>query len=187
MTTPHSPEAIRRSRRQLVMVAAVFLAPLMIAAAVGLSGWMPGTRGNGQPIEPQRSFVDVPMTLEDGSAYDWRHADEPLLTLLALPGPDCAAKCRQQLAMIRNARVTLNRLMHRVRLVYVGERAPVADALAVEWKVGTDTAQRFAEFRPTTPDSLAAILVQSNGTALSLYPDGFDPSGLRKDMKKVVK
>lgn len=182
-----SPEAVRRSRRQLLMIAAVFLAPLMIAAAVGLSGWMPGTRGNGQPIEPQRSFLEIPLTLEDGSRYDWRDADEPLLTLLALPGPDCAVKCRQQLLMMRNARVTLNRLMHRVRLVYVGDRATVADALAPEWKVGNDASQGLAEFRPRTPDSLAAILVQSNGTALSLYPDGFDPSGLRKDLKKVVK
>lgn len=184
---PASPEAVRRSRRQLVMIAAVFLAPLMIAAAVGLSGWMPGTRGHGQPIEPQRSFLDVALTLEDGSQHEWRNAVEPLFTLLALPGVDCAAKCKQQLQMMRNARHTLNRLSHRVRLVYVGDRSPVADTLGPEWKVGTDTANALAEFRPVTPDSVAAVLVQSNGTALSLYPDGFNPSGLRLDLKKVVK
>ena len=89
--------------------------------------------------------------------------------------------------MMRNARITMNENMQRVRLIYLGERGPVADALEPEWQVARDDDNRLAEFRPTGPDSVAAILVQSNGTALSLYRDGFNPTGLRKDMKKVVK
>ncbi len=186
MNDPNT-EARRRSRRQLILIAAVFLAPLMIAAGVGLTGWMPGTRGNGEPIEPQRSFVDVPLTLEDGSRYDWRDPEEPRFTLLALPGASCAARCEEQLAMMRNARITMNQNMQRVRLMYLGERTPGAAALAPEWQVARDDGKQLSEFRPTGADSLAAILVQSNGTALSLYRDGFNPTGLRKDMKKVVK
>ncbi|MEO7917010.1 MAG: hypothetical protein ABIR16_05150 [Dokdonella sp.] len=186
MNTP-SPEELRRNRRKLIMIAAVFLAPLMIAAGIGMTGWMPGTRGNGEPIEPQRSFVDVSLTLDDGSRYEWRDPVEPRFTLLALPGPSCEARCREQLAMMRNARITMNQNMDRVRLIYLGDRAPVADALAPEWQVARDDDNRLAEFRPTGNDALSAILVQSNGTALSLYPDGFNPTGLRKDMKKVVK
>lgn len=188
MTTEQTPDAIRRrGRRQLVLIALLFLAPAFAALLVSLTGWMPGTRGNGLPIQPQRSFLDVPLLLEDGSRYDWVHADEPLFTLLALPGPGCAERCRHQLSMVRNARVTLNRLMHRVRLIHVGDRAGAGDALAAEWRVAVDSSGQLAEYRPTTPDSLSVIVVQSNGTALSLYPDGFDPSGLRKDLKKVVK
>lgn len=186
MNDPNS-EARRRSQRQLILIAAVFLAPLMIAAGVGLTGWMPGTRGNGEPIEPQRSFIDVPLALEDGSSYAWRDPEEPRFTLLALPGANCAARCEEQLAMMRNARITMNQNMQRVRLVYVGERPSSAEALAPEWQVARDAGNALAKFRPTGPDSLAAILVQSNGTALSLYRDGFNPTGLRKDMKKVVK
>ena len=184
---PPNPEAVRRGRRQLILVAAVFLAPAMIAAGVGLTGWMPGTRGNGEQIEPQRNFVDVPVTLENGSRYEWRDPVAPRFSLLALPGPSCAARCKEQLHMMRNARITMNENMQRVRLIYLGERGPVADALEPEWQVARDDDNRLAEFRPTGPDSLAAILVQSNGTALSLYRDGFNPTGLRKDMKKVVK
>lgn len=182
-----SPEAVRRSRRQLILIAAVFLAPLMIAAGVGLTGWMPGTRGNGEPIEPQRSFVEVPLTLEDGGRYEWRDPEEPRFTLLALPGPGCATRCEQQLSMMRNARITMNQNMQRVRLVYVGEHPSDAEALGSDWLIATDSGNQLEEFRPTTADSLAAILVQSNGTALSLYRDGFNPTGLRKDMKKVIK
>ncbi len=186
MNDPTS-EVRRKSRRQLILIAAVFLAPLMIAAGVGLTGWMPGTRGNGEPIEPQRSFIDVPLTLEDGSRYQWRDPEEPRFTLLALPGTRCAAHCEQQVAMMRNARITMNQNMQRVRLVYVGERPSRGEVLAPEWQVARDSGNALSEFRPTGADSLSAILVQSNGTALSLYRDGFNPTGLRKDMKKVVK
>lgn len=180
-------QARRRSRRQLILIAAVFLAPMMIAVGVGLTGWMPGTRGNGEAIRPQRSFLDIPLTLENGNRYEWRDPEAPRFTLLALPGTTCAARCQQQLAMMRNARITMNENMQRVRLIFVGERVLAADALAPEWQVARDDDNRLAEFRPTTADSLVAILVQSNGTALSLYRDGFNPTGLRKDMKKVVK
>ncbi|MEO6076329.1 MAG: hypothetical protein ABIP56_05950 [Dokdonella sp.] len=179
--------ARRRSRRQLILIAAVFLAPMMIAVGVGLTGWMPGTRGNGEQIEPQRSFLDVPLTLENGSRYDWRDPEEPRFTLLALPGPGCATRCEEQLAMMRNARTTMNENMQRVRLVYVGERPAGVEALPPEWQIASDVGKGLSKFRPTGDDSLAAILVQSNGTALSLYRDGFNPTGLRKDMKKVVK
>lgn len=186
MNDPDS-EARRRSRRQLILIAAVFLAPLMIAAGVGLTGWMPGTRGNGEPIEPQRSFNEIPLTLADGSRYAWRDPEEPRFTLLALPGASCAARCEEQLAMMRNARITMNQNMQRVRLVYVGERPSNAEPLPPEWQVARDPGNALSDFGPEGADSLSAILVQSNGTALSLYRDGFNPTGLRKDMKKVVK
>jgi hypothetical protein len=56
-----------------------------------------------------------------------------------------------------------------------------------DWKVGVDAAKAFEEFRPTQPDTVAAVLVESNATALSWYPAGFDPSGLRKDLQKVIR
>jgi hypothetical protein len=40
---------------------------------------------------------------------------------------------------------------------------------------------------PTTPDTVSVVLVESNGTALSLYPAGFDGPGLLRDMVKVIK
>ena len=55
------------------------------------------------------------------------------------------------------------------------------------WQLGEDSKGQLAAFRPTAPDSVAALLVESDGTALSLYPAGFDPSGLRKDLQKVIR
>jgi hypothetical protein len=84
----------------------------------------------------------------------------------------------------------LNRNQTRLRLLYIG--APPADAgrrvaMQAYWSLGRDVEGKLATYTPTTPDSVSAVLVESNGTALSLYPAGFDGPGLARDLQKVVK
>lgn len=184
------PAAVRKSRIYLVLIAMVFVAPMIVAGLLGLGGWQPGTKAHGEPILPQRNFVDeqVQVQLADGQAYAWRDS-EPRMTLVALAGPDCGSRCLDTLTSMAAARVTLSRNQSRLRLLYLG--APPVDAAADGmrnyWQLGRDVEGRLQNFVPTTPDSVSALLVESNGTALSLYQAGFDPSGLRKDLQKVVK
>lgn len=184
------PAAVRKNRIFLVLIALVFAAPMIAAGLLGWAGWMPGTASNGEAIVPQRNFVTerLQVQLADGKPYAWRDS-EPRLTLVALPGPDCAAQCLATLTSMAAARVTLNRNQSRLRLLYLGT-PPADDArdgMRNYWLLGTDVDGKLASFRPTAPDSVSAVLVESNGTALSLYPAGFDPSGLRKDLQKVIK
>lgn len=182
--------SVRKSRLFLLLIVLAFVAPMIVAGLLSWSGWQPGTKGNGEPILPQRNFVDeqLRVQLADGQPYAWRDS-QPRLTLVALAGPDCAARCLATLTSMAAARVTLNRNQSRLRLLYLGT-PPVDDArdgMRNYWQLGTDVDGKLAGFRPTTPDSVSALLVESNGTALSLYRAGFDPSGLRKDLQKVIK
>ncbi|HET8899105.1 MAG TPA: hypothetical protein VFN09_10075 [Rhodanobacteraceae bacterium] len=179
--TPHN-----RRRVQLILLLSVFAVPALLALALGQLGWQPGTRSFGEPILPQRSFTDIRIPLGGDTVWAWRDV-EPRMTLIALPGPACAQACLRTLAMMRNARVTLNQHMDRLRLLYVGTPPPVAERIIHDWAIGSDPAGALAAFRPSQPDSVAAVLVESNGTALLHYPAGFDPSGLRKDLKKVIR
>jgi len=188
MTDPiASPEKARAGRLKLVLIMLVFLAPIVAAGLLTLSGWQPQGKGNGQPIVPQRSLADVRVDV-GGAPWAWRDS-EPRLTLVALPGPGCAARCLQTLALMRNARIVLNRNADRLRLLYIGAAPEGADAASVmrDYAVGTDPSNAFDAFRPTEPDSVAAVLVESNATALAWYPAGFDPNGLRKDLQKVIR
>ena len=185
------PAAVRNSRIFLVLVALVFAAPMIAAALLGWAGWMPGTKGNGEAIVPQRNFVAEQLRVElaDGKTYAWRDSS-PRFTLVALAGPDCAAQCFETLTGIAKARVMLNRNQSRLRLLYIG--APPADAnqrtaMQAYWIFGRDVEGKLATYVPSTPDSISAVLVESNGTALSLYPAGFDEPGLLRDMLKVIK
>src|SRR5574337_322316 len=184
------PATVRKSRLFLLLIVLAFVAPMIVAGLLSWSGWQPGTKGNGEPILPQRNFVDerLRVQLADGQPYAWRDR-QPRLTLVALAGPDCAARCLATLTSMAAARVTLNRNQSRLRLLYLGT-PPADDArdgMRNYWQRGTDVDGKLAGFRPSAPDSVSALLVESNGTALSLYRAGFDPSGLRKDLQKVNK
>lgn len=185
------PVALRKSRMKLLLVASIFAAPFLVAMALTLAGWQPGAKGNGLPVTPQRNFAQErwPVRMAGGGTWAWRDS-EPRLTLVALPGPDCAAHCYDVLTAMAKARVMLNRNQSRLRLLYVG--APPADAarrdgMANYWKVGEDVDGKLAPWRPQQPDSVAALLVESDGTALASYPAGFDASGLAQDLLKVIK
>jgi hypothetical protein len=190
--------AQRAGRLKLLLIMAVFAAPILAAGLLTLSGWQPAGKGNGLPITPQRNFEQekLRVALPDGKDWAWR-AVEPQLTLVALPGPDCAERCVATLNKMAAARVTLNRNAPRLRLLLVAE-APRAgqvkdgvwqpDANAdFQWRLGTDVDGKLVSWRADTPDGVSALLVESNGTALAYYPAGFDPTGLRKDLQKVIR
>lgn len=185
-----APPGLRASRLKLLLIVAVFMAPILVAGILTFSGWQPSAKGNGQAISPQRNFEqeNLRIDLDQGGQWAWRET-EPKLTLLVLAGPDCATRCLDTLTRIAWARITLNQNAKRLRLLYVGT-PPTGDArkaLDNYWQVGRDVDGKLTGFVPQSPDSVSAVLVESNGTALSLYPAGFDPIGLHKDLQKVIR
>jgi len=191
MTTPN-PSDLKASRLKLLAIMAVFAVPIIAAGVLTFTGWQPSGEGYGRPIQPQRNFVDehVQVSLADGREYAWRDPAEPRMTLVALAGPGCAARCFEALTGMAKAWVMLNRNQKRLRLLYVG--APPADparlgAVKGYWMLGRDSDGKLAAFTPTAPDSVSALLVESNGTALAYYPAGFDGTGLLRDLHKVIK
>lgn len=190
--------AQRNSRLKLILIMAVFAAPILAAGLLTVSGWQPSGKGNGQPITPQRNFDQEKLRVQTAAGEDWAwRASEPQLTLVAMPGPGCATQCVELLNKMAAARVTLNRNAPRLRLLLVGDAPAVGkvdngvwqpDAnVDFQWRLGSDVDGKLAPWRATAPDSVSALLVESNGTALSLYPEGFDPTGLRKDLQKVIR
>jgi len=191
MMTAADPQSLRKSRRYLLLIALVFAAPIIVAGLLTVGGWQPSAAGYGQPITPARNFVQdkLRVRLADGQAYPWRDS-QPRMTLVALAGPNCAQHCLQALTAMAKARVMLNQNQSRLRLLYLG--APPADGAALAamtnyWQLGRDLDGKLASYRPGAPDSVSAMVVESNGTALSFYPAGFDAAGLLRDLRKVIK
>jgi hypothetical protein len=184
------PARRRLARWKLLAIALVFLAPMLLAAGLTLGGWQPGGRSHGQPIWPQRNLAEEALSvrLEDGRQYPWRDPQQPRLTLLALAGPHCLEQCLSTLTKLAAARVTLSRNAERLRLVYLGEPPDRGRSQGMRnyWLIGSEAGDRLAPYRPTQADSVSVLLVESNGTALSYYPAGFDPTGLRKDLQRVI-
>jgi hypothetical protein len=189
MNTP-IPSNRRTNRLKFLLVAFIFAVPIVAATLLNLSGWQPTGSSYGEPITPQRNFDQehVQIRLPNGQNWAWRDTS-PRMTLIALAGPGCAIRCMDALTKMAAARITLNNNIDRLRLLYIGQ--PPADAatngMENYWTLGSDANSSLAVYRPTGPDSVAALLVESDGTALTRYPVGFDPSGLRKDLQKVIR
>ena len=177
-----------RRRLQFLLVVSMFFAPLIIASILAMRGWVPDARSFGEPILPQRSLQGVAIELADGGDFQWRDPDQRW-RLVALPGSACAERCIEQLDLIHRAQFLLNKNAHLVQLVYLGTPPidPAAASVMQAWRVGRDRDDALAEWRAPEADGVAAILVQPDGTPLTLYRNGFNPTGLRKDLAKVAK
>lgn len=177
-----------RKRLQLVLLASLFIVPVLLAAILATSGWVPGARSYGQGIVPQRSVEDVVIELADGSRLDW-HDPDWRWSVVAIPGKHCAKVCIAQLDRVHRVRVSLNQNARRARLVYLGTPPNGTEAIDLmkSWQTGNDVNGGFAEWAPIADDGLAIVLVKPDGTALTAYADGFDAAGLRKDLAKVTK
>jgi len=192
-----------KSRLQLVLVAAIFAAPVLIALALNQAGWRPhGTRNFGELVTPPQDMNSTHPQLTDGGAFVW-HDTRWQWTLLAVAGEgtdargrakqgavaggSCEAQCLAQLDLLHRARLTLNQNSDRVRLVYSGPPLPAA---ALEQlrpiTLISDTDQAFAAWRPNTPDTLAAALVDPSGFLMLRYTAGFDANGLKKDLTRLI-
>lgn len=189
--TRTDPKAVRVGRVKLLLVMSIFAAPFVLALVLTRAGWQPGVKAHGLPVLPQRNFASehVRVRLDDGSLWPWRAAT-PRLTLVALPGPNCASRCFAALTGMAKAWVMLANQQSRLRLLYVGTppaAAAAAAALRNYWRLGSDVDHRLDAYRPRAADSVSALLVESDGTVLARYPAGFDVSGLLQDIHKVIR
>src|SRR5450432_1718979 len=114
----------KRNRGVLIVLLLIFAIPLGIAWWLSAAGWHPQqTRSSGVLVDPPRDVSSATVTLADGSALSWR---DPAYrwTLLALPGTQCAAACRERLDEMLRMRITLGKNTDRLRVVYVGPALP---------------------------------------------------------------
>ena len=175
-------------RMQLLLIASLFVLPVLAALILANSGWVPAARSFGVGIVPQRSVEAVVVKLADGTQISW-HDPDWRWSLVAIPGRQCAEACIAQIDLMHRAKISLNQNAPRLRLIYLG--APPsgdrASELMLPWLKGTDAAQGFASWKPDVDDGVSAVLVKPDGVAVTFYPNGFDASGLRRDLAKVTK
>jgi len=119
--TSTPPEAVRRGRRQLLALAALFFVPLAVAFWMyyGPTGWRPsGDASKGDLIEPARPLAEIALTTMDGEAT------APSLlrgkwTMLYVGDGLCDDRCRKALYVMRQSRIALNKDMDRVQRVFL--------------------------------------------------------------------
>ncbi len=190
-----------RGRRTLMLVAILFLLPVVLATGLYVSGWRPEGRilAHGELLQPARPVGDADLKGAEGTSFRLGalRGKWVLVYFSSLP---CNEACQNNLYKMQQVRLTQGRDAPRVERVLV-----VADAAVPALR---DLAQRYpgllaASAAPGVVQKLAREFVSSQGTAfdapgrvylldplgnlvLSYAPDA-DPSGMRKDLARLLR
>lgn len=130
-----NPELRRQSQRRILLVAATFFVPFIIAVVLYLAGWRPTATNHGQLVQPPRSLGAPLVTPVNEGAKPVPLKQFYGKWLLVVVGDHgCATPaCRSALYKVRAAALFQGDNAHRVRRLLVLQAAPSAADLQ-EWR-----------------------------------------------------
>lgn len=176
----------RRGRRNLLLLVALFLGPLVAAWLLysGSDGWRPsGSAANGELIEP---LIELPT---DGAPFG------EVWTLTVTAGVQCDAACTDALVKTRQVRLTLNKDMDRIgRVLLIASDPALATPLAadhpdleiVDTRDG-DAAGWLVKFPGHGTPGAFVYLVDPLGNLMMRFPADIEPGAMREDLKRLLK
>ncbi len=174
-------DARRSSRRQLLLVASLFVVPFAAAIALYFSFyWRPAVGAHGTLIDPPR-----PLPVDELQGR-W--------SLVYLAGENCNERSPAVLEELARLRLALDKDAARLQrvLLHAGECAapdpPSAESdLLVFRATGDDGAALRALFPPATDGSNGIYIVDPHGNLLMSYPATGSARGLLKDLERLLR
>ena len=189
---------IKAGRRQFILLAVLFLAPLL-AAYLLYFVWPElrpeGTTNKGLLLTPVRPVPALHFTDADGKPQD-QAVMKRRWSMVYVGGSECDDPCRAKLIQIRQVRMLLADDRVRLQRIYI---APDAAALqAAKARIGAeqpgliylaDTAapgERAVDFfKPQDPQAL--YLIDPLGNWLMIYAGNVEYKDILKDLKNLFK
>lgn len=184
----------RRGRRQLLIVAAVFLVPVIIAFALYYGQiWRPaGSSNKGELISPARPLEATGLRKADGTPAD-AAALQGKWSLIYIGDGACDAACRQSLVFARQSRLALNNEMTRVQRMFLSTGNCCANDYfkaehegLIVYDVSSPEAQALlAQFPAERTNSL--FIVDPLGNLMMRHDASHTSKDLLTDLKKLLK
>ena len=183
-----------RGRRQLLIVAAVFLLPVLGAFALYYGQlWRPaGSSSKGELITPARPLEIAGLRHADGTPAD-ASVFQDKWTLLYIGDGACDADCRNSLVFARQSRLALNNEMTRVQRVFLATgnccandyfKAEHAGLIALDAS-SPDAQKLLAQFPADRAHSL--YIVDPLGNLMMRHDASHTTKDLLDDLKKLLK
>ena len=176
-------------RPQLLLIAVVFLGPLLVAAWMYYGGHIrpQGSSNSGALLEPIVNIADsLPGTQLTGKASgQW--------ILLYHDRGQCAEECRAALYRQRQSRLMLGKEMDRVARVFLhGDSAPDTVFLDEQHKgliilSEQGLADLLKQKRPDEAKTGGLFLIDPLGNLVMYFPPDLDPGEMVGDIKHLLK
>ncbi len=199
--TARKRRGAKRPRVWLVLIAIAFAAPMTAAYLLYYGGWRPASaRPHGELVVPPRLIADIELATLEGTAVRF-HSFQRRWSMLTFSSGECAAACERTLYKIQQVITAQGREAGRVRGVMVVTDALALDMLRYQLKdypdvkavIGTPAniallARQF-ELPAGSPlsGSRRVYIVDPLGNLMMSYPADADPSGIRKDLTRLLR
>jgi hypothetical protein len=170
----------RSGRRQLLLVASLFIVPLAAAMLLYYSnGWRPA-------VNAQGTLIDPPLPLPTAVFRDrWS---------IVYPATACDGRTEAVLDELRRVRLALDEDAPRVRRVLLHDGACAGFAYAsrdpdllVLAAAGPQGRDLFATFPPAVDGAAGIYIVDPHGNLMMSYPASGSARGLLKDLERLLK
>ncbi|MFT3755465.1 MAG: hypothetical protein QM769_05880 [Pseudoxanthomonas sp.] len=176
-----------RGRRTLLLLAALFIGPILIALVLGVLGVKPGSSKNkGERLQPYADLRTLTPTLADGSAYRW-NPEQRLWRIAVVAPAGCAAACEQLAQDLDKVWQLFGKEADRAQVLWIGELPANAPRTPAWQQLQPDAA--LLEKLPRSRDAAGApvYVIDPYGFVILRYAPGTDPGDVRYDVAKLLK
>ena len=182
--------AKRRGRRQFLMVASLFVVPVVTAIVLYRSvDWRPVVNAQGTLIDPPRTLAVAGAALLDGSIAP-ADAFEGRWSVVRPVAGDCGTRERALLEELGRVRIALDKDADRVRRIVVHDGSCAEADLGSgepDLRVYTVTTDFLAQFPPSVDGAAGIYIVDPHGNLMMSYPASGSARGLLKDLERLLR
>lgn len=174
----------------LLLVALLFLGPILVAGVLGRLGVHPHASANkGEALQPYVDWRAAQLHRTDGSVFAWQ-PEARLWRIAVLPNAtQCAgekiARCEKLAADIAKVRLLFGDDSRRVQVLWMG--TPPRDAGNAFVQLQPDAALRAQLPRVDDANGASAYLIDPYGFVVMRYAPGFAPRDLHDDLARLLK
>lgn len=188
------PDAQRlRNRRMLLIIVAIFLVPMLIAAAMRFMDVHPAaTRQKGELLDPPGDLRRASLRQLDGATYPWAPVERRWRILVPAPAV-CGDACEKVARDIDTVWQLMSKDADRVDVLWwCGAAGPCAWPATVPPPATLRLIAHDAGLRARLPkvdaaEGMPVYVVDPNGFVILRYAPGADLAGLRSDLSRLLK
>jgi hypothetical protein len=184
--TPSPPNSQLRSRLTLLLIAAMFFSSFGIAAFLRFTGWTPGHGKNfGELLQPPTNLSALKLLRADGQPYAWT-PEKNIWRIVVVPAPDCGKACANMLDTLHRVWLIQGRKADRLDVLWFGPLPADAPRFRRLVEMRPEPALTAALPEVARADAVPVYLIDPSGFLALHYRAGFDPTGLKKDLGKLL-
>lgn len=189
----------QRSRAALILVALLFVAPILAAWILHASGYRAtATVNHGDLVKPPRPLGELAVRALGAEAGVPAGFPQGKWTFVYIQRGPCEATCREALYKMRQVRLAQGKNLQRVQrlLLWLGPPDPGLAAELTRHYPGLLQAQPLDDdllahfvLEPGEDPALAhrIYLIDAHGNLMMSYPPGADPKGMIEDLERLLK